>query len=138
MFAIIKTGGKQYVVHPGEKIKVEKLPHQEGDEVVFDNVLLFSNDEAKEIQIGTPFIQGFVVKGKLLAQGRGKKIIVFKYKPKKRYHKKQGHRQSYSEVEIVSIGSEVAIKKETETPKQDPAPPVATTSQENNSSEATK
>lgn len=104
MFAIIKTGGKQYIVSPGDKIKVEKLETPEGGEVVFDSVLLFSD---KETQIGAPYVKDYVVNGKILKQGKGKKIIVYKYKPKKRYHKKQGHRQLFSEVEIVSIGKKL-------------------------------
>ena len=106
MFAIIKTGGKQYIVSPGDKIKVEKLEAPEGGEVVFDNVLLFSD---KEVQVGTPYIKDYIVKGKVLKQGKGKKIIVYKYKPKKRYHKKQGHRQLFSEIEILSISKETEL-----------------------------
>lgn len=102
MFAIIKTGGKQYIVQPGDKIKVEKLETPEGKEVVFDRVLLVSD---KETAIGTPYLIDYIVKGKVLRQGKGKKIIVYKYKPKKRYHKKQGHRQLYAEVEILSISA---------------------------------
>lgn len=105
MFAVIKTGGKQYIVHPGDKVKIEKLTVSEGKEVVFDMVLLVSD---KETLVGTPSVKGYVVTGKVLKQGRGKKIIVYKYKPKKRYHKKQGHRQAYTEVEIVSIGQKAS------------------------------
>ena len=103
MFAIIKTGGKQYVVSPGDKIKVEKLEIPEGEDVVFDSVLLLSD---KETQIGTPYVKDYIVKGRVLKQGKGEKIIVYKYKPKKRYHKKQGHRQLFSEIEILSISKE--------------------------------
>ena len=107
MFAIIKTGGKQYIVHPGDKIKIEKLDVAEGKEVVFSDVLLVAD---KDVQIGMPYVSGYKVKAKVLAQGRGKKIIVYKYKPKKRYHKKQGHRQAYTEIEILGIGKGAAIK----------------------------
>lgn len=100
MFAIIKTGGKQYIARPGDKIKVEKLETPEGQEVVFDQILLVSD---KETKIGAPYLAGYIVKGKVLRQGKGKKVIIYKYKPKKRYHKKQGHRQPYTEVEILSI-----------------------------------
>jgi large subunit ribosomal protein L21 len=103
MFAIIKTGGKQYIVHPGDKIKVEKLNASKDSEVVFDNVLLVSD---KETLIGTPFVVDYRVRAKIVSQGKGKKVIIYKYKPKKRYHKKQGHRQLYSEVEILSISQE--------------------------------
>ena len=107
MFAIIKTGGKQYIVHPGDKIKIEKLDVAEGKEVVFSDVLLVAD---KDVQIGMPYVSGYKVKAKVLVQGRGKKIIVYKYKPKKRYHKKQGHRQAYTEIEILGIGKGATIK----------------------------
>ena len=101
MIAVIKTGGKQYIVAPGEKIKIEKLEIEEGKEVIFKEVLLLEKN--KKIEIGEPFIENTTVKGKVLAQGKGKKLIVFKYKPKKRYKKKQGHRQLFTEVEITKI-----------------------------------
>ena len=104
MFAVIKTGGKQYLVSPGDKIKIEKIDASEKKEVIFDEVLLVVDDK-EEIKIGAPFIEGAKVKAKFLAQDRAKKIVVFKYKPKKRYQKKMGHRQSYTEVEIVSISA---------------------------------
>lgn len=100
-FAIIKTGGKQYLVRPGDKIKVEKLDVPEGKGVVFDSVLLVGDGD--NTLIGTPRVKEYQVKGEVLRQGKGKKIIVFKYKPKKRYHKKQGHRQLFSEVKILEI-----------------------------------
>lgn len=103
MFAIIKTGGKQYKVEKGGKLKVEKLDAEVGKEVVFDEVLLVS-DDGKEVKIGKPLIKGAQVVGKVVSQDRADKVIVFKYKPKKRYHKKQGHRQMYTEVEITRIG----------------------------------
>lgn len=99
-FAIIKTGGKQYIVQPGSKIKVEKLETPEGEGVIFDKVLFVFD---KETEVGMPYVEGCQVKGKVLRQGKGKKVIIYKYKPKKRYHKKQGHRQRFSEVEILSI-----------------------------------
>jgi len=105
MFAIIKTGGKQYIVRPGDKIKVEKLAVPQENEVVFDHVLLVAGDKPEETLIGAPYIKEYTVRGKILGQGKRKKIIVYKYKSKKRYHKKQGHRQLYTEVEIISISS---------------------------------
>jgi large subunit ribosomal protein L21 len=99
MFAVIKTGGKQYIVSPGDKIKVEKLDAPEGGGVVFDALLIFG----KETLLGTPYVVGYNIAAKVLRHGKGEKIIVYKYKPKKRYHKKQGHRQLYTEVEILSI-----------------------------------
>ena len=100
--AVIKTGGKQYIVKPGDVIKVEKIDKNVGEEVIFDEVLLFQNDK-NNIQIGQPLVRGVQVKGKIVEQGKDKKIIVFKYRPKKRYRKKQGHRQPYTKVEILDI-----------------------------------
>ena len=107
MFAVIKTGGKQYLVSAGDKIKIEKLDAEEGKEIVFDEVLLVASDKTTEI--GTPLVKSAKVKGKVIQQGRAKKVIVFKYKPKKRQHKKKGHRQPFSEVEITKIS--LAAKK---------------------------
>ena len=101
MLAIIKTGGKQYLVSPGKKIKVEKIEKKEGKEVIFDQVLLL--EKQNRIEIGTPSIKGAKVIGKVLGHGKGKKIIVFKYKAKKRYKVKKGHRQPFTEVEILEI-----------------------------------
>jgi len=102
--AIIKTGGKQYIVTPGAKIKIEKIEEKEGKEIVFKEVLLLEKN--KKIEIGTPLVKGAKVIGKIVRQGKGKKVVVFKYKPKKRYKKKTGHRQAFSEVEILKIESE--------------------------------
>lgn len=96
--AVIKTGGKQYLVSPGQKIKIEKIDIEEGKEVEFSEVLLLENNE--KLEIGTPFIKGVKIIGKVLRQDKGKKIIIFKYKPKKRSRKKKGHRQLFTEVEI--------------------------------------
>ncbi len=101
MFAVIKTGSKQYLVSPGDKIKVEKLEKKEGEEIIFDQVFLLSKN--KSVKIGTPLVKNVKIKAKILKQGKAKKIIVFKYKPKKRYEKKMGHRQPYTEVEILKI-----------------------------------
>jgi len=99
--AVIKTGGKQYIVRPGQKIKIEKLPIEEGEEVVFEEVLLL--DDGKKTEFGNPTIKGAKVKGKLLKQAKAKKVIIFKFKAKKREQTKKGHRQPYSEVEILKI-----------------------------------
>ncbi len=113
MFAVIKTGGKQYIVSPGDKIKVEKLDpigkpsasngasKKENSEVIFDEVLLLEKNN--KLEIGTPFISGAKVTAKVLSHGKRDKIIVFKYKSKKRYSRKIGHRQPYTEVEITGI-----------------------------------
>jgi large subunit ribosomal protein L21 len=101
MFAIIETGGKQYIVEAGNKIKIEKLEIAEGENVTFENVLL--THDGKKTEIGTPFLKDVSVEGKVLRQGRGEKKIVFKYKAKVRRAKKKGHRQPFTEVEIVTI-----------------------------------
>ncbi|MEX2054255.1 MAG: 50S ribosomal protein L21 [Candidatus Colwellbacteria bacterium] len=101
MFAVIETGGKQHRVSPGDKIKVEKLEAEDGSTFIFDKVLLVKTD--KDTKVGTPYITGAKVEGTILREGRAKKVVIFKYKPKKRYRKKQGHRQSFTEVEIKKI-----------------------------------
>ncbi len=101
-FAVIKTGGKQYLVAPGDKLQVEKLDVKEGQaEVIFSEVLLC--DKEGKLQIGMPMIKGAEVKAKILGEKKGDKLIIFKYKSKKRYKRKIGHRQKFTEVEIVSI-----------------------------------
>jgi len=104
MFAVIKTGGKQYLVSPGDKIQIEKIDKKEGEEVIFSEVLLLEKN--KKLEIGTPFVEGAKVIGKVLKQGKGEKVIIFKYKPKKRYKVKKGHRQPFTEVEIKKISFE--------------------------------
>lgn len=101
MYAIIATGGKQYKVAVGDEIFVEKLNAEEGSEIVFDRVLAYSDDEG--MKFGDA-LEGLSVKGEVVKQGKGKKIIVFKMKPKKGYRRKQGHRQPYTRVSIKSIG----------------------------------
>ena len=101
MLAIIKTGGKQYKVAVGDKIKVEKLEGEAGAKITFDEVL-FIGDE-KDAKIGTPFIKDAKVEGTLVEQGRHKKVWGIKHKPKKRYKVKFGHKQLYTEVEITNI-----------------------------------
>jgi len=101
MYAIIETGGKQYKVQEGDVIYIEKLDAAEGDSVTFDQVLAVGNGEG--LKVGDPLVAGAVVTGKVEKNGRGKKIIVFKYKPKKNYRKKQGHRQPYTKVTIEKI-----------------------------------
>ncbi|MBU0476812.1 50S ribosomal protein L21 [Patescibacteria group bacterium] len=104
MLAVIKTGGKQYLVSPNQKIKIEKLDLKEDQEVVFDQVLLLEKN--KKIEIGAPFVNGAKVMGKVLKQDRTKKKIVFKYKSKTRYKVKKSHRQPFTEVEILKIETE--------------------------------
>ncbi|MDO5568812.1 MAG: 50S ribosomal protein L21 [bacterium] len=97
MKAIFETGGKQYYVSENDVIYVEKLDCQQGDTVTFDKVLMI------DATTGNPYIAGAKVEAKVLKHGKQKKIIVFKYKPKKNYRKKQGHRQPYTKIEIVKI-----------------------------------
>ena len=101
MLAIIKTGGKQYKVKVGDKIKVEKLEGKVGDKVEFSEVLLLGDD--KEVKIGAPVLSGVKVEGKILRTEKGDKVVGIKFKAKKRYKVKFGHRQLFTEVEIVKI-----------------------------------
>lgn len=101
MYAIIATGGKQYRVSEGDVIYIEKIDAQVGSTVSFD-VLLMGNDG--DVKIGTPVVEGVKVEGKVVGQIRGEKIVVYKYKSKKNYRRKQGHRQPYTKVEITKIG----------------------------------
>lgn len=100
MYAIIETGGKQYTVEAGNKIRVEKLDAKEGDVVTFDKVVFVSGDEPK---VGTPYVEGAKVEAKVLAHDKAKKVVVYKYKAKKNERKKKGHRQPYTLVEITGI-----------------------------------
>ena len=101
MYAVIQTGGKQYRVQQGDVIFVEKLDCQAGDSVSFDSVLLVGGEAGTKV--GAPLVTGAIVEGKVLDQVKGKKIVVYKYKAKKGYHKRQGHRQPYTKVEIGKI-----------------------------------
>ena len=102
MQAVIETGGKQYIVFPGMKLKVEKLPKQKKDEVIFNRVLLFTSDEGTVVTDQTK-LSKIKVKAKVISEGKNRKILVFKRKSKKDYKKTFGHRQSYSLVEILEI-----------------------------------
>lgn len=99
IFAVIKTGGKQYQVQEGDTLSVEKLSQDSGD-VVFEEVLLVANGE---VRVGKPMVPGAKVTAKILEEGRGKKKMVFRYKSKTRQHKKKGHRQPYTKVQIMKI-----------------------------------
>lgn len=101
MLAVIKKGGKQYLVRPGEKIKMEKVNKKIGEEIVFSEVLLLAKD--KKVEIGKPLVEGARVIGKVISRGKGEKKIVFKYKRKTRYKVKKGHRQPFTLVEITEI-----------------------------------
>ena len=98
--AVIKTGGKQYLIKEGDRLKIEKINAEEGDNFDFDKVLLVSD---KEVNIGAPLVEGVKVSAKVLKQGRSRKIVVFHYHSKTRYKKKAGHRQHFTEVKIEKI-----------------------------------
>lgn len=102
MYAIVRTGGRQYRAEVGQTIDVEKLPFNEGDPVELDEVLLVA-DEGGDAQIGQPLVDGARVKATVVKQFRGPKIIIWKYKPKKRYRRRKGHRQYYTRLKIESI-----------------------------------
>ncbi|KKR47164.1 MAG: 50S ribosomal protein L21 [Parcubacteria group bacterium GW2011_GWA2_40_8] len=99
--AVIKTGGKQYVISRGQRIAVEKLPYNEGDEFDFNEVLALVY--AGQVKVGSPYVSGAKVRGKVLSHALHDKVIVFKFKPKKRQKRKRGHRQAYTLVEILDI-----------------------------------
>lgn len=99
-FAVIRTGGKQYLVSPGQKLKIEKLETPEGSTVSFDDVLLLGGEKT---EVGTPTVGNAKVEATVLKQARARKVIVFKYRHKTRYRKKKGHRQHFTEVEIKDI-----------------------------------
>ncbi len=101
MYAIIRSGDKQFRVEPGKTIRVPSLAAEVGEEVTFPEVLMTGTDG--EVKVGTPTVEGAVVKGEVVAQGKGEKIIVFKWKRRKNYRRKQGHRQKYTEVRIGEI-----------------------------------
>jgi len=101
MLAVIKTGGKQYKVNVGDKVRIEKLEGEVGDKVEFAEVLLLGDD--KEVKVGAPFLKGVKVEGKILRTEKGKKVVGMKFKAKKRYKVKFGHRQFFTEVEITKI-----------------------------------
>lgn len=101
MYAVIATGGKQYRVTEGEEIFVEKLEGEAGEAISFSEVLMISDDNG--LKVGTPTLVGAVVTGEIVKQGRAKKIIVFKYKAKKGFRRKNGHRQPYTRVKINAI-----------------------------------
>ncbi len=100
-FAIVKTGGKQYKVAVGEKLKIEKITTEADGSVVFKEVLL--TEDGGKVSVGTPLVEGATVTAKLVQQGRARKVIVFKYHSKARYKKKKGHRQEFTEIEITGI-----------------------------------
>ena len=102
MYAIFRSGGRQYEARPGQVVKVEKISGQVGENVTLDEVLLFS--EGDQLQVGRPLVEGVTVKATIIEQGRSPKIVIFKHKRRKDYRKRQGHRQAYTAVRVENIG----------------------------------
>jgi large subunit ribosomal protein L21 len=102
MYAIVNTGGKQYRVEPGDSVRVEYLPGDQGDLIELDDVRLLSDDYG-DVTVGAPRVEGAKVTAEVVRQGRGKKVIVFKYKAKTRYRRKNGHRQNFTELRVTDI-----------------------------------
>ena len=101
MYAVIKTGGKQYRVSPGEKIKIEQIPADVGAQIVLDQVLMVA--EGESVKVGNPLVDGAKVSATVLAHGRGQKVRIFKLRRRKHYQKTQGHRQNYTEIRVDAI-----------------------------------
>ncbi len=101
MYAVIKTGGKQYRVAPGQKLKVEQMPADVGAEIILDQVLMVG--EGESVRLGQPVVAGVAVKATVVGHGRGEKVRIFKMRRRKHYQKHQGHRQNYTELLIDSI-----------------------------------
>ena len=114
MYAVIESCGKQYKVAEGDVVFFEKLDAEEGKKVKFDNVVLVSGNDGK-IEVGSPYVKGAKVEGKVVSHGKAKKILVYKYKAKKNYRRTQGHRQPYTKVEITAV--KTAAEKKTRTAK---------------------
>ena len=128
MYAIIESCGRQYKVSEGDVVFFEKLEAEEGKKITFDNVVLVSDD--KKVEVGTPFVKGIKVEGKVVSHGKGKKILVYKYKAKKNYRRTQGHRQPYTKVEITNIktaSAKAEDKAETKTASAKPTTKKADT-----------
>jgi len=105
MYAVIQTGGKQYRVEPGATVVVEKLDGDKGAQVVFDQVLLVSSGDGGSITVGKPIVANAKVTGEIVEQGRGEKLVVFKFRRRKNYVRKNGHRQDYTAVKIAAINA---------------------------------
>ena len=144
MYAIIESCGRQYKVTEGDVVFFEKLDAEEGKKITFDNVVLVSDD--KKVEVGTPYVKGVKVEGKVVSHGKGKKILVYKYKAKKNYRRTQGHRQPYTKVEITKIKTasekaevkETAPEKEAKATSAKPATKTTATKATNKKAETTK
>ncbi len=126
MYVVVNSGGKQYKVQQGQILRVEKIPGDVGTPMTFDRVLMFSDGE--NVSIGQPLLENIEVEGHIVEQGKAKKVIVFKYKRRKRYRRKQGHRQAFTAVQIDSIqAGDAATRQEAES--QDESAAAATVSE---------
>jgi large subunit ribosomal protein L21 len=103
MYAVVKTGGKQYRVAAGEKLKIEQIPADIGSEIVLDQVLMVADGD--NVSLGNPLVAGAAVNARIIAHGRGEKIRIFKMRRRKHYRKTQGHRQNYTEIEVLGISA---------------------------------
>lgn len=121
MYAIIQTGGKQYRVQENDELRIEKIEAQVGDQIVFDEVLTVGGDK---LIVGTPLVSGFSVTAEVLEQGKADKVIIYKYKAKKDYRRKNGHRQPYTLVKITGIGEGKAPAKKAEVKTEAPVEAV--------------
>lgn len=128
MYAVIETGGKQYRVQEGDVISVEKLSAEAGDKVTLDKVLLLNDDKA--VKIGAPYVEGAKVEATVVENGKGDKVIIFKYKAKKDYRKKQGHRQPYTMLTIDAISAKAPRAKKAAKPADDTAEAAQEAAQE--------
>ncbi len=103
MFAVIETGGKQYLIETGSIMKIEKLDADQGKDVVFDKVLLIANDDGSSVKMGVPYIEGASISATVQEQGRSKKIRIVKFKNKIRYTRSRGHRQSFTKIKVKEV-----------------------------------
>jgi len=122
MYAVVHTGGKQYKVQEGEVLRFEKIPGEVGSAVTFDRVLMFS--DGQEVNVGQPVVDGVSVEAHIVEQGKAKKILVFKYKRRKRYRRKQGHRQQFTALKIDSIKAGGAAAGKNADAQPEPAQPA--------------
>jgi len=110
MYAVVETGGKQYRMTPGDTVRVERLDGEVGESVTLDQVLLVAGDDGA-VTVGSPTVDGVTVTAEIVGHGRGQKILVFKYKPKANYRRRQGHRQPYTELKVTAVGAAETVQK---------------------------
>ncbi len=134
MYAVVNTGGKQYKVREGDVFRFEKLPGEVGGPVSFDRVLMFSDGE--NVQVGQPVVPDVAVQGHIVEQGKSRKILVFKYKKRKRYRRKLGHRQQYTAVKIDRIGNPAEMAEEAPAVEADETPVAEQTARAPESTES--